>query len=107
MLQSTIYMVNIEVTPELIMQVAKNSALELTEQEVAQFTKDFEDVLKNFEKVSQAKTSNKPSFHPIPTTLFSKNYREDVPGDVLSVEEALKNVEDKTESKHIRGPKVV
>jgi aspartyl/glutamyl-tRNA(Asn/Gln) amidotransferase C subunit len=82
-------MVKIDVTPELIKQVAKNSALELTEEEIMQFTADFEDVLKNFEKLEKAVVAKKPSFHPIPTELFSQNYREDVPGEVLTKDEAL------------------
>lgn len=104
MLQSTISMVQIEVTSELIKQVAKNSALELSVEEVTQFTNDFTDVLEHFEKLEKADVAKKPSFHPIP---IKNNYREDIPGEVLSTEEALKNVEDKTDEGHIRGPKVV
>ena len=98
---------SITVDEALINQVAKNSCLNLSQEEITEFTTDFVDVLKHFEKIAQATVSDKPSFHPIPSELFSQNYRKDMPGEVLSQKQALKNVTESTEEGHIRGPKVV
>jgi aspartyl-tRNA(Asn)/glutamyl-tRNA(Gln) amidotransferase subunit C len=94
---------DIEVNKDLITQVAQNACLSLTEEEITGFEQDFKDILNNFEKLAAADVADVPSFHPVPV---KDKYREDIVGETLSHDEAMKNVKSKSDG-FIRGPKVV
>ena len=93
-----------EVTKELILKVAKNARLKLTEEEVREFLPQFSEILKSFEQISKVNTDNiKPSFHPIE---IKNALREDSPKECISQEEILKNTEHKKNG-YFLGPKAL
>lgn len=92
------------ITPDLVKQVAANSRLKLSEEEVKHFAAEMKDIIAWFEKLSEVNTENvEPSFHPVPVKNVS---REDVPGECLDREKALSLTPHKKDG-YFRGPKVV
>lgn len=93
-----------EVTKELILKVAKNAKLELTEEEVKEFIPQFKEILSNFEQLEKVKTDNiKPSFHPIE---IKNSLREDTAKECIKSEEILKNSHHKKDG-YFLGPKAI
>ncbi len=89
---------------ELILNVAKNARLSLSEEEIIKFTQDMKDILGNFSKLDKVDTKNvKASFQPVE---IKNDMREDIPGKCLSQEEALKNTEHKKDG-YFQGPRAV
>lgn len=97
------YCMDIQVDENLIKQVAKNSNLVLTAEEIKGFEADFRDILANFEKMARAEVSDIPSFHPV---QIKNKTREDVVKQGLSHKDAMKNVSESNDGL-IRGPKVI
>ncbi len=90
------------ITPELVRSVAKNSRLALTEQEVAQYTKDFENILTAFAQLQQAPVQGiQPSIQP---TMVLNVTREDTPKPCLTQEQSLSNAVQL--HKFIKGPRL-
>ena len=85
-------------------KIAKLSKLNLTEKELAEFSKDLESILEAFKDLQKVPTKGvKPSTHP----LGQKNVtREDKVEPSLSQKEALANAKQK-EGGYFKGPKVV
>jgi len=94
---------DIQITEDLIKQVASNANLNLKEDEISKFKEDFKEILNMFETLSEAEVSDKASFHPIPV---KNKFNEDVIEASISHEDAMKNVKEKVDG-YIRGPKVV
>ncbi len=93
-----------KINKELILQVAKNARLELTEPEIKEFEKDFKDILDAFSKISEVDTKNiKESFHPIE---IKNHLRKDEIKESLSQEDALKNSKHRTDI-YFKGPKAI
>lgn len=91
-----------EINKELILKVAKNSRLELTEKEIKEFLPQLKQILEAFSKIKEVKTDNiKPSFQPIE---LKNIYREDKVEACLPQEYALKNTRHKRNNFFI-GPK--
>ena len=66
-----------DIDRELIIKVAKNSRLNLSEHEVSQFTDDFKDILNAFSTLNELETTDvKPSFHPVE---IKNRLRDDIP----------------------------
>jgi len=78
---------------ETVLNVAKLSKLELTEEEVEVFSKQLGDILKFIEKLNELDTENVEPFYE----LINQDtpLREDTPKESLSQEEALKNAPQK------------
>lgn len=92
------------ITPDLVKQVAANSRLKLSEEEVKHFAAEMKDIIAWFEKLSEVNTDKvEPSFHPIPVKNIS---REDVKGECLDREKAL-SLTPHHKDGYFRGPKVV
>jgi aspartyl-tRNA(Asn)/glutamyl-tRNA(Gln) amidotransferase subunit C len=84
--------------------VAKLARIDLTEEEIEKFSKDFKDILDTFSSLEGVDTQNvKPSFHPIE---MRNVMREDKEEKCLSQEEALVNAEQK-EDGLFKGPRAV
>jgi aspartyl-tRNA(Asn)/glutamyl-tRNA(Gln) amidotransferase subunit C len=96
-------LMDIEINEDLIKQVARNSCLELSKEEIAAFVNDFKDILQHFETLAEAPVAESPSFHPV---SVKDNYREDEGGKCLTHEEAMQNVKEESDG-YIRGPKVI
>ena len=89
---------------ELLLNVANNSRLKLTEKEVELFLPQLEEVMKVFESISEVDTKNiEPAFHPI---VVQNIVREDVPDECLTTEEVFQDVKNKEEG-YFKGPKAV
>jgi len=93
-----------EVTKDLILKVAKNARLNLTESEIKEFIPQFNEILKYFEQLSKVNTDKvNPSFHPIE---IKNALREDIPQKSVSKEEILKNSFHKKNG-YFLGPKAL
>jgi len=89
---------------EVIQHVAEIARLELTEEEIEKFTKDFKEILDAFSTIDKCDTKNvKPSFQPVELKNFA---REDEVKECLTQEEALRNTEHKKDG-YFKGPKAV
>lgn len=97
-------MPKINVNRELLLQVAKNARLELTEKEIQQFLPQFREMLAAFEKIEKVDiTSTKPAFQPIP---LRNRWREDAVEKSLSNEEALSNAVHQ-KPPYFKGPQAI
>ncbi|MBN2202964.1 MAG: Asp-tRNA(Asn)/Glu-tRNA(Gln) amidotransferase subunit GatC [Candidatus Aenigmarchaeota archaeon] len=87
-----------------IERVAKLSRLNLTEEEIEQFSKDINNILEAFSVIKDVNTEGiEPSFQP----LEVKNvFREDKPQESLNQEDALSNSKLK-EKGFFKGPRAV
>jgi len=94
----------VKVDKELLLRVAKNARLELTDKEIKQFLPELEEIIDAFSELDKLDVSKeKPSFQPIE----QKNVmREDKVEECLSQEEALSLTEHKKDG-YFKGPKVV
>ena len=84
--------------------VAWLAHIELSEQEKALFTEQFNEILEYFKKIDMVDTEDvEPTYH----VLDLKNiYRKDETKPSLSTEEALKNAP-KKEKKFLKAPRIV
>ncbi len=81
-----------KLTKDEVRHVAELAKLALTEAEIAQFTEQLSDILNYAERLQAVDTSHvPPTPYPLP---LSNVFRDDVPGDCLSNEEALANAPD-------------
>lgn len=89
---------------QTVEHVAKLARVDLTEEEIEKFSKEFSDILDLFSSLKDVKTDNvKPSFHPIE---LENVLRDDKPEKCLTQEEALKNAEQKDDG-FFKGPRSV
>ena len=88
--------------PDLVKNVAKNARLDLTEEELARFSSELNEILESFEKIGSAEVDDGPvSAQPI---KLSGLLREDTPRPSLSNEEATRNASNKKDG-YFRGPR--
>ncbi len=90
------------IVSEDIRRISKIARLELTEEEVREFTKQIDDILEAFKALEKVDTKNvKPSFQP----LEIKNvWREDIPKEYEW--NPLGNTENKKDN-YFKGPRSV
>jgi aspartyl-tRNA(Asn)/glutamyl-tRNA(Gln) amidotransferase subunit C len=90
------------VDEDLVRKVAKVARLELTDEELDDFTVQIRSVLNAFRKIDEVDTTDvEPSFHPQP---LSNDWRED---EVRRWQwKPLENTKHK-EGKNFKGPKIV
>lgn len=92
------------VTEKLVKKVAAVARLDLTKEEVEEFTSQLSDVIKWFDELAKVDTKNvEPSFHPLKTENV---FRDDEVGECLSQDESLSNTSHK-EDGFFKGPKSV
>ncbi|GGO61364.1 aspartyl/glutamyl-tRNA(Asn/Gln) amidotransferase subunit C [Microbacterium nanhaiense] len=81
-----------EITPDLVRHLGVLARIQLSEEEVTSLTGELDAIVSSIAEVSEVATSDVvATSHPIPLVNV---FREDVPGDMLSTEEALKNAPD-------------
>ena len=95
-------MTEIDVTRDLVLELAKAARLNLSDEETAKYTQQLSVILDAFKELDEVSTEGvEPSYHPME---IADRLREDV------VEkwnwDPLANVKDK-EGKYIRGPKII
>ncbi|MBI2148357.1 Asp-tRNA(Asn)/Glu-tRNA(Gln) amidotransferase subunit GatC [Candidatus Woesearchaeota archaeon] len=93
-----------EINKELILKVAKNSRIKLTDKEIEEFVPQFKEILNSFSELDKINTENvNPSFHPVD---IRNALREDKPKDSIPTEELLKNAKHK-KGNYFLGPKAL
>lgn len=93
-----------QVDKQLLLRVAANARLNLTEQEIEQFLPQLQEILAAFSKLDELDVSKEqPSFQPIKLVNVM---RPDKVGKSVSQKEALQNTKNKKEG-YFLGPKVV
>ena len=91
------------VDKKLLLKVAANARLNLTEKETNEFLPQLKEILKAFGKLDEIDVKDeKPSFQPL---ALENVARHDVVEKCLSQEEALKNTKNKKDG-YFMGPKV-
>ena len=74
------------------------------EKEIKEFLPQMKEILAAFSEISRVDTKSvAPSFHPVE---IKNALREDIPGECLSNEDALKNAGHKAEG-YFKGPRIV
>ncbi|GGF32015.1 aspartyl/glutamyl-tRNA(Asn/Gln) amidotransferase subunit C [Microbacterium sorbitolivorans] len=81
-----------EITPDLVRHLGVLARIQLSDEEVTTLTGELDAIVSSIAEVSEVATSDVvATSHPVPLVNV---FREDVPGDMLSVDEALKNAPD-------------
>lgn len=92
------------ITREEVEHVASLAHIELTEEEKATFTEQFNNILEFFEKIDEADTENvSPTYHVLDLVDI---YRKDESEGSLSTEDTLKNAP-KKEDGFFKSPRIV
>lgn len=91
------------VSIEDVYHTAELAKIEITEEQVKKFRKEFEKIIDYFNILDEVEEDVEPTFHVLPITNV---FREDVEGEYLSQEEALSNAKHKEEG-YFKGPRVV
>ncbi len=94
-----------ELTKELLLQIAANSRLKLSEEEVSEFLPQLKEVMEVFSKLEEVNTDHvEPAFHPI---TVRNVFREDKVEDCFSEEEVFDSAVKNKEEGYFKGPKAV
>ncbi|MCS5720922.1 Asp-tRNA(Asn)/Glu-tRNA(Gln) amidotransferase subunit GatC [Herbiconiux sp. CPCC 203407] len=81
-----------EITQEQVAHLANLARIALTPDEIESLTKELGSIVDNVAKVSEVATADVPATsHPIP---LQNVYRDDVPGNTLTTEQALAGAPD-------------
>ncbi|PIN86603.1 Asp-tRNA(Asn)/Glu-tRNA(Gln) amidotransferase GatCAB subunit C [Candidatus Woesearchaeota archaeon CG10_big_fil_rev_8_21_14_0_10_44_13] len=97
-------MKGVKVDRELILKVAENARLELTDKEAEEFVKQFKDILDAFSQIDEVDTKGiEASMQPVE---LKNVLREDRTEPSLSQEDALANTEHKKDG-YFKGPRAV
>ncbi len=92
------------VTKSDVEHIAKLAKLEIKEDEITEFTSQFNKVLEYVDKLNELDTNNvKPLLHPVEGENV---FREDIRKNSIITEDALKNSESKTDE-YFKVPKVI
>ena len=96
---------NDELSKETIDHISKLALLDLSEEEKAKLAKEASNILNYFKKLDNLDTSNvKPMTHPIDG--LKNVFREDIPRESLSNEEALRNAKHKKDG-YFKAPRIL
>ncbi len=94
-----------EFSIETIDYVSKLALLDLTNEEKEKYSKQLRDIISYFKKLNDLDTSDiEPTTHPIEG--LKNVFREDIPWESLSNEEALKNTEHKKDG-YFKAPRIL
>ncbi|MFX0071741.1 MAG: Asp-tRNA(Asn)/Glu-tRNA(Gln) amidotransferase subunit GatC [Candidatus Hermodarchaeota archaeon] len=94
-----------EFSKETIDYVAKLALLDLSEEEKEKFSKQLNEIITYFKKLNDLDTTKiNPTTHPIDN--LKNVFREDVPWEGLTNEEALKNAQHKKDG-YFKAPRIL
>lgn len=86
-----------EITPDLVRHLGVLARIQLSDDEVERLTGQLATIVDNIAKVSEVATPDVPATsHPIP---LQNVFREDVVGEMLTVDQVLQNAPDATEDR--------
>jgi len=88
---------------DVVRYVANLSKIEVSEEEVEIFKRDFEKIIEFFNQLDEVEADVEPTYHVLP---LKNVFREDIPGKCLDREEVLMNAKHK-EDGYFKGPRVV
>lgn len=91
------------ITKKDVLHIANLAKIEISEEEVEKFRKDFQDILGYFNILDEVEEDVEPSFQVLPLTNV---FRKDEVKESLPREEILKNAKH-VEDGYIKGPRVV
>ena len=91
------------ISREEVYHIANLAKIEIREDEVERFRKEFESILNYFNILDEVEEDVEPTFHVLP---LSNVFREDEPKECLSQAEALKNARH-VEEGYFKGPRIV
>ena len=86
-----------------VLHVAELAKIELREEEIEKFARDFKKILEFFDKLDEIDPDVLPTYHVLP---LKNVFRKDEPKESLSRELVLMNAKHKEEG-YFKGPKVV
>jgi len=88
-----------EISAEQVAHLANLARIALTEEEIAHLTTELGQIMQAVEQVSKVATPDvEPTSHPIP---MQNVFRDDVVGDVLTVEQALSGAPEAADSRFV------
>ena len=94
-----------EFSKETIDHISKLALIDLSEEEKEKLSKELGNILNYFKKLDELDTSTvKPTTHPIDG--LKNVFREDIPGESLSKEEALRNAKHKKDG-YFKAPRIL
>ena len=94
-----------EFSKETIDHIAKLALLDLNDEEKEKLAKELNHILSFFKKINDLDTNNiKPTTHPIDG--LENVFREDIPRDCLTNEEATKNAQHKKDG-YFKAPRIL
>ena len=94
-----------EFSKETIDHISKLALIDLSEEEKERLSKELDDILNYFKKLDELDTSTvKPTTHPIDG--LKNVFREDIPWESLSNEEALRNAKHKKDG-YFKAPRIL
>jgi len=91
------------VSAEDVYHTAELAKIEISEEEVEKFRREFESILNYFNILDEVEEDVEPTFHILP---LKNVFRDDKSGECLTQEEALKNALHR-EDGYFKGPRVV
>ena len=91
------------VSVEDVYHTANLAKVEITREEAEKFREEFERILEYFDILDEVDENVEPTFQVLPLTNV---FRDDIPGECLSQDEALKNAPYKEEG-YFKGPRIV
>jgi len=81
-----------EITPDLVRHLGVLSRIQLSDDEVTTLTGELDAIVSSIAQVSEVATSDVPATsHPVPLVNV---FRDDVPGEMLTLEQTLQNAPD-------------
>lgn len=93
-----------QVDRDLLIRVAQNARLQLSEKEIQTILPQLQEILATFEKIERVNVSKtKPAFHPVP---LQNRWRNDTVTNSLSNANALKNAVHQ-KPPYFKGPKAI
>ena len=89
------------VDSEEVLKTAETARIELDDEEVEKFSREFDDILEMFEKLEKVDTEDvEPAFHPVEV---EPDTREDEKEDTLDHDKVFANTENE-EDGYFKGP---
>jgi aspartyl-tRNA(Asn)/glutamyl-tRNA(Gln) amidotransferase subunit C len=91
------------ITRDDVYHIANLAKIEISDEEVDNFRKEFQNILDYFNILDEVEEDVEPTFQVLP---LKNIFREDKPGECLRQEEALENARHREEG-YFKGPRVV
>lgn len=95
-----------QINEEVLKDASHRLLFDISDEEMKLLLNEFDVLIKQFELLKDIENVNEVALMTFPYEIFNDYLREDVPSDVLTKEEALKNAKNVKDGQ-IKLPKVV